>query len=671
MALGGADADAHPGRAEARRSGAHQHADVQVLHTHPLQFHVGIVLLLTTSPPACSRLLTHHTSPHLLPKGRAPPPAAQRNFHAAVLPCTMCGCRTGRIPFHTLQHLVGYGSATKPSCTGLQLNYTLLPELLRSKTYHCAHVVRSVALTHGLPLLTDVWCALRAFCLQGKWHTGAWARDYLPTSRGFHESLAYLCLSGRYDHYTQQGHFYCPSAVDLWLNEGPARAWNGTYDAEMYSRFAVDVIQRHARRQQRAAAAAAVAPAELLAPRSPLYLHVEYHVVHEPVQSPQRYQSRYPNVTNECRKAYCGMLSALDDGIANITKALRAAGMHTNLVTVVVSDNGGLVSGSGGCGSNFPLRGGKHSFFAGGIQGIALVHSPLLPPSVAGSVFGGLSAAADLYPTLAKLAGITELSNTGFFPVDGIDLWPYLTGQRRGNAHHELLVSGCRQGAGPCNGAMFSGELKLIVGKQQPAGWYRTPGERHAADKSHDAAADDDCSSGPCVFNMTDDPTERRNLAAEDPGRFAALVRRFEQLSAVTVPQDRGTSECTAAAMCAQVHRNGGFFGPWGNTSAGHGFANRSCACPSADGFHFAGSTLLATIAGGNASTCQQRCCTHGGCDGWIFQAYQIKGNDVCAQGRPCCYLRHGTKPSMLEPKLNCTAGLMSCTNSSRMTMNG
>jgi hypothetical protein len=43
---------------------------------------------------------------------------------------------TGRTPFHTLQHLAN----VPMPCTALQLNYTLLPELLRSKGYHCAHV---------------------------------------------------------------------------------------------------------------------------------------------------------------------------------------------------------------------------------------------------------------------------------------------------------------------------------------------------------------------------------------------------------------------------------------------------------------------------------------------------------------------------------------------------
>ena len=41
-------------------------------------------------------------------------------------------------------------------------------------------------------------------------------------------------------------------------------------------------------------------------------------------------------------------------------------------------------------------------------------------------------------------------------------------------------LSGCRPGtpAEKCNGALFVGDLKLIVGKQAPASWYPIPGGR-------------------------------------------------------------------------------------------------------------------------------------------------------------------------------------------------
>ncbi len=49
------------------------------------------------------------------------------------------------------------------------------------------------------------------------------------------------------------------------------------------------------------------------------------------------------------------MLSALDDGVGNVTRALKDTEMYSNSIIVFTSDNGALVDGNG-CGSNWPLR---------------------------------------------------------------------------------------------------------------------------------------------------------------------------------------------------------------------------------------------------------------------------------------------------------------------------
>ena len=57
---------------------------------------------------------------------------------------------------------------------------------------------------------------------------------------------------------------------------------------------------------------------------------------------------------------YGAMLTAADEGIGNVTRALKARGMWENTVVVFTTDNGGptetcAIQGS----SNYPLRGGK------------------------------------------------------------------------------------------------------------------------------------------------------------------------------------------------------------------------------------------------------------------------------------------------------------------------
>jgi len=50
-----------------------------------------------------------------------------------------------------------------------------------------------------------------------------------------------------------------------------------------------------------------------------------------------------------------GMLSELDDGVADVVDALTARGMLDDTLVVFVSDNGGPLEHS----TNAPLRGGK------------------------------------------------------------------------------------------------------------------------------------------------------------------------------------------------------------------------------------------------------------------------------------------------------------------------
>jgi len=121
------------------------------------------------------------------------------------------------------------------------------------------------------------------------------------------------------------------------------------------------------------------------------------------------------------------MLSAVDEGIANVTAALARNGMLDETLLVFTADNGGPTTTGDGVGArNWPLRGGKHSIWEGGVRATAFVHGPpALLPSGGGAAYEGLMHGADWLPTLSSVAGY-DLNQT--LPLDGVDQWAALSG---------------------------------------------------------------------------------------------------------------------------------------------------------------------------------------------------------------------------------------------------
>ena len=77
------------------------------------------------------------------------------------------------------------------------------------------------------------------------------------------------------------------------------------------------------------------------------------------------------------------MVTTIDDVVQQIKDALQTNGMLDNSIIIFASDNGGL-PGNGGA-NNLPLRGGKNSWFEGGVKVPSFIYSPLIDSNLAGS----------------------------------------------------------------------------------------------------------------------------------------------------------------------------------------------------------------------------------------------------------------------------------------------
>ena len=82
---------------------------------------------------------------------------------------------------------------------------------------------------------------------------------------------------------------------------------------------------------------------------------------------------------------------------------LSRQGLSDNTILIYLSDNGGPL----GYGSyNWPLRGGKASFWEGGMRShTVFVWPKKMASNVVGTTYSGLFHVTDWYPTLVKAAG--------------------------------------------------------------------------------------------------------------------------------------------------------------------------------------------------------------------------------------------------------------------------
>jgi arylsulfatase A-like enzyme len=126
-----------------------------------------------------------------------------------------------------------------------------------------------------------------------------------------------------------------------------------------------------------------------------------------------------------------GAIVSVDDQVGKLLEALNERGLRENTLVIFSSDNG---ANGGDGGTSTPYAGGKGQ----GTQKEGWVRVPTIfsmPGALPeGKQYDGLMANFDFYSTIASLAG-KEIPNH----CDGVDLVPYLTGERIGDAHEYLF----------------------------------------------------------------------------------------------------------------------------------------------------------------------------------------------------------------------------------------
>lgn len=232
----------------------------------------------------------------------------------------------------------------------------------------------------------------------------------------------------------------------------------------------------------------------------PWLAYVPFNAVHGPLETLEKYESRFSQITDEKRRKFAGLLSALDDAVGSLLAKVRQIGAEENTLIIFLSDNGGptrqTTSGNG------PLRGYKATTWEGGVRIPYFVQWKGKIP--AGKVDDRPVIQLDLLPTALAAAGApaTDLK------LDGVNLLPYLTGEKTEPPHDRLYW---RFGG---QIAIRQGDWKLVKAAtdEKPAG----------------ALGLEAATEGAQLYHLSEDIGERTDLAEKEPEKVKELAAAWQ-----------------------------------------------------------------------------------------------------------------------------------------------
>lgn len=354
----------------------------------------------------------------------------------------------------------------------------------------------------------------------GKGHTGYKSTMHLPFNRGFDGGCT-MFLGGA-GHYTKLQLYNNTVPLERGISSNPT-----VYSTDLFGSLAVDAIQRHDVSKR-------------------LFLYLPWQAVHAPYDVPPS----CAEPTNEsCPNKIRAMVADVDGWVGKMVKALKDRDMYNQTLIIFTSDNGGVDDKEGEVGgNNYPLRGGKHTVWQGGVRTTTFVSGGFLPSHVRGTTHTGTFHIADWYPTLSALAGVDGSDDAPVPPlpvdesnpdqdiyqgnlswpsVDGLNIWDELIGH--GSTGRKFLWLAA-------DAIIMDGRYKLVraqpnkhissaptTGWRQPDGSWEDGGELDGPGCGVSFAQRHRNHYRPCLFDLENDEQERHDLAQEMPDLLAEL----------------------------------------------------------------------------------------------------------------------------------------------------
>ncbi len=155
----------------------------------------------------------------------------------------------------------------------------------------------------------------------------------------------------------------------------------------------------------------------------PFFLYYSPYAVHTPIHPVKELLPKYknkPGWKGQNNPKYATMVENLDTQIGRMVNLLKESGKLENTFILFISDNGGVYRVT----KQRPLRGGKGTYYEGGIREPMFAHWP-------GKIRAGVRTEIpvtnlDFYPTILEAAGIKKPKDK---VLDGSSIYPILSGK--------------------------------------------------------------------------------------------------------------------------------------------------------------------------------------------------------------------------------------------------
>ena len=251
----------------------------------------------------------------------------------------------------------------------------------------------------------------------------------------------------------------------------------------------------------------------------PFFLYLPFNCPHSPHQVPDEYRQHHPDSDFEAAKyphaghpmaakhdpedlaRVYGMIENIDDNVGRLLAKLDELHLANNTIVVFFSDNGCQQHN----GFNAGFQGWKGTTYKGGVHQFCFVRWP--SQLEAGRRVDRIAAHIDIAPTMLELCGVAKPEHEKF---DGRSLAPLLRGQQVARPDRTLFFQWHR-GNAPERYRAFAAQSQdwklvqsLVAGEQ----WNGKTAFQ--------------------LYDITHDPLELHDLAAQEPDRVAKLKAQYD-----------------------------------------------------------------------------------------------------------------------------------------------